>query len=202
MQRLQLIETLQTMVEEACRSETNVFGYGIWTHHIVYVVTYGKLLAERLGADAEIVEIAALLHDYAGIKHPDSSKDHHLHGALEAERVLRALRYPEDKLQAVKHCILSHRGSIAAQRTTAEAICLASADAMAHIDQVPSLLYLTFVHFNMGIDEGIIWVREKLARSWNKLCPEGQAMMQEKYLAAQMMLHGAGIDQTEQAVIN
>ena len=61
---------------------------------------------------------------------------------------------------------------------------------MAHIDQVPSLLYLTFARFNMGIDEGTTWVREKLERSWNKLCPQGKAIMCDKYAAAQRLLHG------------
>ena len=73
-------------------------------------------------------------------------------------------------------------------RITPEAICLASADAMAHIDQVPSLLYLVFVQMKMGIDEGTAWVREKLERSWGKLCPEARGMMQEKYEAAQKLL--------------
>ncbi len=157
-------QQIRAIVEEACKKETNIFGYGIWTHHIVYVVQYGRLLAEQLGADAEIVELAALLHDYASIKDESLYRNHHLHGPLEAERILRELDYPEGKIHAVKQCIASHRASIDAERVTPEVVCLASADAMAHIDQVPSLLYLAFVRFGMGIDEGTAWVREKLGR--------------------------------------
>ena len=182
-------QQIRAIVEEACKKETNIFGYGIWTHHIVYVVQYGKLLAEQLGADAEIVELAALLHDYASIKDESLYRNHHLHGPLEAERILRELDYPEGKIHAVKQCIASHRASIDAERVTPEVVCLASADAMAHIDQVPSLLYLAFVRFGMGIDEGTAWVREKLARSWQKLYPEAQAMMKDRYEAAQVLLH-------------
>ena len=152
MQRFSPLQTIQQIVEEACKKDTNLFGYGIWTHHIVYVVQYGKLLAEKLHADPEIVEIAALLHDYASIQHKDFSTDHHLHGAREAEKMLRSLHYPEETILAVKDCIASHRASIAVERITPEAICLASADAMAHIDQVPSLLYLVFVQMKMDID--------------------------------------------------
>ncbi len=186
-------QQIRAIVEEACKKETNIFGYGIWTHHIVYVVQYGKLLAEQLGADAEIVELAALLHDYASIKDEALYRDHHLHGPLEAERILQELDYPEEKIHAVKQCIASHRASIDAERVTPEAVCLASADAMAHIDQVPSLLYLAFVRFGMSIDEGTAWVREKLARSWQKLYPEAQAIMKDTYEAAQVLLHKASI---------
>jgi uncharacterized protein len=154
----------------------------------VYVVHYGKLLATQLNADAEIVEIAALLHDYAGIKNHELGADHHLHGAAEAEQVLRTLEYPEAKIAAVKHCIITHRGSVNVERTTPEAICLASADAMAHIDQTPSLLYLAFVQLNHTIDDGSEWVRQKLVRSWNKLCPEARQLIQPKYEAVQLLL--------------
>jgi HD domain len=186
-------QQIRAIVEEACKKETNIFGYGIWTHHIVYVVQYGKLLAERLEADAETVELAALLHDYASIKDESLYGNHHLYGPLEAERILRELDYPEEKIHAVKQCIASHRASIDVERVTPEAVCLASADAMAHIDQVPSLLYLAFVRFGMSIDEGTTWVREKLARSWQKLCPEAQAMMKDKYEAALVLLNKAFI---------
>ncbi len=186
-------QRIRAIVEEECKKETNIFGYGIWTHHIVYVVQYGKLLAEQLGADAEIVEFAALLHDYASIKDESLYGNHHLHSPLEAERILWELAYPEEKIHAVKQCIASHRASIDAERVTPEAVCLASADAMAHIDQVPSLLYLAFVRFGMSIDEGTAWVREKLARSWQKLCPEAQAMMKDKYEAALVLLNKASI---------
>jgi hypothetical protein len=182
-------QKIRAIVEEACKRETNIFGYGIWTHHIVYVVKYGRLLAEQLGADEEIVELAALLHDYASIKDESLYGNHHLHGPLEAERILRELDYPGEKIRAVKQCIASHRASTGVERTTPEAVCLASADAMAHIDQVPSLLYLAFVRFGMGIDNGTTWVLEKLVRSWQKLCPEAKEIMKDRYEAAQVLLH-------------
>lgn len=32
---------IEKIVEEACRAETNVFGYDIWAHHILQVVNIG-----------------------------------------------------------------------------------------------------------------------------------------------------------------
>lgn len=180
----QMTSTIRSIIEKACKKETNKYGYGIWSHHILLVVKYGKLLAQKLEADPEIVEIAALLHDYASIKEESLTSEHHLHSAQEAATILRSLNYPEDKINAIKQCIVSHRGSTDIEKQTAEAVCLASADAIAHIDQIPSLFYLVFVQHQMEIDEGTAWVRAKLERSWNKLCLEGKEMITEKYEAA------------------
>jgi HD superfamily phosphodiesterase len=55
MNNLDLINKIRNIVENACKSDKNIFGYGICTHHIVSVVDNALLLAERLGADREIV---------------------------------------------------------------------------------------------------------------------------------------------------
>jgi uncharacterized protein len=98
------------------------------------------------------------------------------------------LGYPPAKIEAIKHCIASHRGSVPAKRNSAEVECLANADAVTHIEQVPSLLHLVFVQRGLGIDEGTEWVREKLERSWNKLSPPVQALMRERYEAVLQVL--------------
>ncbi len=175
---------LAEIVEQACRAEGNIFGYGIWTHHILWVVEYGEQLAAILDADADVVEIAALLHDYASIKDQAMYEDHHLHGPREAELLLQERGYPCATILAVQEWIASHRASTGTQQRTKEAICLASADAMAHIVQLPSLLYLAYVQHQMTIDEGSKWVRNKLQRSWNKLCPESREIMREQYQSA------------------
>ncbi|GCE12452.1 HD domain-containing protein [Tengunoibacter tsumagoiensis] len=179
---------LAKRVEEACQAESNIFGYGIWTHHILSVIAYGEQLADLMGADKNSVELAALLHDYASVKDQTLYQDHHLHGPREAELLLREYGYPGSTILAVKECIASHRASIPVEQRTKEAICLASADAMAHIAQMPSLLYLAYVQHKLSIDEGKIWVREKLKRSWNKLCPEARVLIQSRYQAALQVL--------------
>jgi uncharacterized protein len=188
MERKQLISKLSDIVESACKKESNQFGYGIWSHHIVVVMKYAKLLAKKLGANLEIVEIAALLHDYAGIKNIDYHEEHHIYGAKEAEKILKSYNYPKEKVEKVKRCILSHRGSIEAKKETVEEVCLASADAMAHIDQVVSLLHMVYDKKDMDIDEGKKWVRNKLKRSWNKLNQEAKEIVEGKYYAALKVL--------------
>ena len=179
-----VIQEVEDIVEKACSRDTNVFGYGIWTHHILHVVRIGKKLAKQIGADPEIVEIAALLHDYAGIKNHKLHKEHHIHGANEAEKILKNLNYSEQKIKAVKHCIEKHRGSIPGKRGTPEAECLASADAIAHIENIPSLFYLAYTKFDRGIDEGADWIHKKLNRTWKKINPEFRNLIEEKYKSA------------------
>ncbi|WP_432406241.1 HD domain-containing protein [Wukongibacter sp. M2B1] len=176
-----IIPKIERIVEESCKKETNAFGYGIWSHHIVYVVKYSKVLAEKIGADKEVVELASLLHDYASIKKFEYYKEHHIYGAEEAEKILKDLDYPYKKIKKIKACILSHRASIDSDRLSKEEICVASADAIAHIDQVASLLYYVYKEKNMDIDAGKKWVRNKLMRSWNKLNEEGKELIKEKY---------------------
>lgn len=183
-----MIDVIARIVEDACRKETNYFGYRIWTDHIVHVVNYAKLLAERSGADVEIVEIAALLHDYASIKDYSMYEDHHIHGAKEAESLLKTLGYPDDRIERVKECIMCHRGSVPLERLSVESRCVADADAMAHFAAIPSLYYLAFTAHKLGVEEANAWVSAKLERSWAKLSAEGKHIVKDRYEAYHTIL--------------
>jgi uncharacterized protein len=183
-----MIEKIRKLVEEECKKDSNIFGYEIWTYHILSVVRYAKLLAKKLGADEEIVEVAALLHDYASIERRGYYEKHHLFGAKEAEKILKRLNYPQEKIEKVVHCIYTHRAAEAIRRETLEARCVASADAMAHFDQIPSLLYFAFVRFGMSVGDGKRWLRKKLKRSWNKLIPEAKEIIKDRYEASKVIL--------------
>lgn len=176
------------VVEQACAADTNIFGYDIWTHHILKVVENAKQLAPRFDADPEIVEFAALLHDYASIKDEALYADHHIHGPIEAEKLLKRFGYPAEKIEAVKAAIATHRASVTVAHRSAEGECLANADAMSHIEGVPSLLYLAYVHHDMGINEGKMWVKAKLQRSWQKLREDVQELVRDEYEAVLKVL--------------
>ena len=59
---------------------------------------------------------------------------------------------------------------------------------MSHIEQVPSLLYLAYVHHRMEIDEGRLWIKAKLQRSWQKLRKDVQDILKDRYEAALKVL--------------
>lgn len=183
-----MIAEITKEVEEVCRNEKNKFGYGIWSHHIVTVVEYSKKLAEVVGADTEIVEVAALLHDYASIMNYAMYEEHHLHSATEAEIILKEYDYPTERIERVKECIWSHRGSVVLDKQSKEAECVADADAIAHIVNVPSLLYLSYKIKGMTIDEGNAYVKGKLERSWAKLSAIAKDLVRVEYESAIVVL--------------
>ena len=92
---MNLIKKIESIVEQACKQESCIGGYETWTHHVRVVVKFAKQLAPKLNANEEIVELAALLHDYAKIIDPALSKEHNIHGARIAEELLAPLNYPQ-----------------------------------------------------------------------------------------------------------
>jgi uncharacterized protein len=78
--------------------------------HIERVYGLCRRIGEKEGADMEILLTAALLHDSQG-SHPGKGQrnDHHLRSAEFAGQVLAAEGWPEERIQAVQHCIRTHR---------------------------------------------------------------------------------------------
>ena len=75
--------------------------------HILRVLCLAERLAALEGADLEVVRVAVLLHDAQ--ESPTKRTDHHLASAEFARKVLQAEDWPEERIQAVQHCIRSHR---------------------------------------------------------------------------------------------
>lgn len=184
----EIINHLYTLVEKACHSSNNEFGYAIWQNHILPVVKYAKLLAQQLEADEEVCEISALLHDYAGIMNPAFYENHHIHGARIAHDLLTKLEYPKEKIELIKNCIISHRASKNIPRKTKEAQILASADAIAHIIAWESLLDLALFEYSYTEPEAKAWVARKLERSCKKIMPEALPLIEEKYKLVKLAL--------------
>ncbi|UCB43298.1 MAG: HD domain-containing protein [Dehalococcoidales bacterium] len=177
----ELIQRISTIIEDACKAETNTFGYGIWSHHILPMISIAQELADRTNAAKKIVTLAVLLHDYAGIKDQELVEEHHIWGAKEAEIILANENLDEEKIEQVKKCILAHRGSVIIEKTTEEEKCVADADAIVHIDQLASLFYLVYGDRGMDVDEGRRWVKDKLTRDWEKMSENGRNMIKKKY---------------------
>jgi HD superfamily phosphodiesterase len=185
---MSIVSDVTKVVEEACKQESNYFGYTAWTEHITFVVRHAKELAVAMKADEELCELAALLHDYASVVNKDWYPEHHIHGARLAKEVLTKYKYPENKIKIVEECILSHRGSKLIKRTSVEAEILASADAMAHFDNISSLFYLAYMTKKLHVSEAKSFILGKLERSWNKLIPEAQEIVSPQYQAAKLLL--------------
>jgi HD superfamily phosphodiesterase len=185
---MNLILEVTQLVEKECKKDTNYYGYTAWSEHIVSVVKYSKKLAHQMNIDEELSELAALLHDYSCIVNKDWYPEHHIHSARLAREILTKYKYPEKKICLIEQCILSHRGSKIIKRKSVEANILASADAMAHFDNIGSLFYLAFKTKGLTIDEAKEFILGKLEKSWNKLIPEARKFVSPKYDAIKLLL--------------
>jgi putative nucleotidyltransferase with HDIG domain len=174
------IKAVKKLVKSANDSTNNKYGNTVWKYHLELVAKYGLALAKKLKADAEVVELAAYLHDYASLLDINNAARHHLVGAELAEKILADLKLPREKINAVKECILAHRGSVQRKKRTLEAKILASADAMSHFYYIPDMFYLTYGVHRLKSDEGAVWLKAKLQRSWHKIVlPEGREMIKK-----------------------
>lgn len=170
-------------VREIVKQESDEWN---WNYHIVIVVDYAKLLAKKLDADEELVELGALLHDIGRVKF--GGKDHDVTGIPEAERILKKLNYPEDVIEEVKHCVESHRGSKDIMPKTVTAKIIANADAMSHFDIIPALFEI-ILKKKGDFEEAFQFLYDKIGRDWNKklTIPEAKEMVKDKYNAFKLL---------------
>jgi uncharacterized protein len=181
------IEEVRKFVEEECKKPTSRYGCTPYLAHFIPMAGYARFLAEKLNADAEIVEIAAWLHDIGSIIH--GREEHHITGAEIAEKKLREWGYPEEKIAKVKHCIISHRGSKNIKRETIEAQIIADADAMDIFNDVKNRIKAATDYENKTLEEAKKSVRQKLINSFNKLSSQAKEIAKPKFEAAVLQLN-------------
>jgi len=180
------IEQARTFVEEECHKPTSHYSE-IFENHLIPMRNLAVDLGERLGADVEVVELAAWFHDIGGILF--GRENHHQTGAKIAEKKLREWEYPEEKIMCVVHCILTHRGSQNLLPETLEAQIILEADSMSNFDNLPGIFKAAYVDEGLTQPEAKKSAREKLARKWHKLqFAESKQLIQPKYEAAMLLL--------------
>ena len=98
--------------------------------HVLRVLRVAEWLADRVGADREIVQAAALLHDAAGAAPgPTSGRSSHEQASARfAREELQEEGWEKERIEAVEHCIRSHRYRSAEAPRTLEAQVLFDAD--------------------------------------------------------------------------
>lgn len=183
-----IIEKVKDEVYNRCLKDTNQYGIGAWTHHILTVYEIACNIYQEYNADYEVVALAALLHDVAAVTDPSYDEEHHIIGAHIAEELLLGYGYDIDKINLIKQCILNHRGSVVKEKISNEEICIADSDALAHFYNISSLLYMQYKEKNRGIDKGAELVLAKLERSYAKLSEIGKKFGENQYEAAKLVL--------------
>ena len=100
--------------------------------HVLRVRAMAERIGKAEGADLEIIEAAAYLHDSRGAspaQQGQERKEHHLTSAEFAGKVLAQRGWRPVRIEAVQHCIRAHRYRHDGERPeTLEAKCLFDAD--------------------------------------------------------------------------
>jgi uncharacterized protein len=179
------------IAKAASFSPANLYTETCWGAHILPTVEHSLKLGKKLKADLEVLELAALLHDIAALTDKKYIKDHHVYGAKMAEKLLSDLNFPIEKIEKVKQCVLSHRGSLNYKRYGLEEKILASADAMSHFSELADMMYLVYGIHKLKTKSGAVWLKSKLNRSWKKIMPEGRKLIKKDYEIAFKILNKA-----------
>lgn len=182
-----MIETIKKFVEDECKKPTSKYGYEPFPYHFVPMVSYATKLAEDLKADKEIVIISAWLHDIGSIIY--SRENHHITSSEVAEKLLKKLNYPEDKIDHVKKCIINHRGSIKNKCVSLEEKIISDADAMSCFDNLSGIFKAAFVYENLEQGEAKASVLKKLENKWGQLYfDQSKDLIRPRYEAVKLLL--------------
>lgn len=179
-----MIEKIKSDILKLCKNKD-----WNWRLHIESVVKYSKILAKKLEADVEICEISAWLHDIIKIR--DNQRElHHVKGSEEAVKILNEYHYPQDKIEKIRHCILTHSSDKNYPPKSKEAKILASADALSHIDNFLALTYVVYYLKKCSVNEGKDWLIKKYKACNDKLelVPEAKKIAKQKYESIKMIL--------------
>jgi uncharacterized protein len=100
--------------------------------HVLRVKAMAERIGRAEGADLEIIEAAAYLHDSRGASPEEGGKarkEHHIASAEFAGEVLASKGWSQERIEAVQHCIRAHRYRHNGERPeTLEAQCMFDAD--------------------------------------------------------------------------
>jgi uncharacterized protein len=110
-----------------------IFNYRF--EHTYAAVLLARWLAPATGADLEVVECAAWLHDVAKrLKDPQGKDTHALDASARVEEILAGTDFPPRKIPAVRHAIEHHVGlKLAKKLEPIETACLWDCDKLSKI---------------------------------------------------------------------
>ena len=178
---MDIIKVIEKYVIDKCEEykESAEDSYDFWNQHIKYVYKESLSLAEKYGADTEIVSLGALLHDIALVSKVGDRKDHHINGEILARKILDDKNYDEAKKERVLKCVYNHRSSKNA--TTIEETCVADADILAHFDNIPMLFNSAYIRNKVSLNDVKEWMRETFEKDYNDLSDKTRELFKDRY---------------------
>ncbi len=183
-----ITDMVREYVLKECGSRKNAFGTAFFDQHLLVVREYSGELAKVLNADAEIVELAAYLHDIAAIQDPATLPRHPVAGAEIAHRILKENGYPAERIDRVARCVISHSSPVQIGAGLPEEVCLSNADAMSQITKPVYWLHYVFRVRQFEFSEGVDWLRRRVESNWAALIRPARTMIAKDYRRTRRLL--------------
>jgi putative nucleotidyltransferase with HDIG domain len=183
-----LVADICKFVHQACQREGNVFSPSFFDQHLSVVADCATSLAERLGADLEVVEMAAYLHDISAVFDPATMPNHPRQSADLATQILVEHGYPKGRASDVARAIASHSHPLPIGSASLEEVCVSNADAAARILRPAYWMYFVFGIRKYGFEEGRQWLRELIEKQWRVLIEPAKELVGNQYGATLELL--------------
>ncbi len=183
-----IAQVIREQVQRACEREENIFGPAFFDQHLAVVAECAARLAQRLGGDSEVVELAAYLHDFSAVLDPATLLNHTQASADVARGLLAAQDYPAEAIERVAKCITSHQSPRRLGDASVEEVCISNADAMSRLERPAYWLYFAFRVHRLGFEEGRRWLLKLIESEWNAMVEPAKELVADRYAAAREML--------------
>lgn len=176
-----LVGDIQEFVHKACQRNENIFGPSFFDQHLAVVARFATSLAGRLGADVEVVELAAYLHDLSAILDSTTIPNHPRLSADLAAQLLLERGYPQTRASQVARAISTHSDPLPLGKASPEEVCVSNADAAARILRPAYWMYFAFGIRRYGFEEGREWLRSLIEKQWGQLIEPAKELVGARY---------------------
>jgi putative nucleotidyltransferase with HDIG domain len=155
------IQKFEDEIQKIFSENTEEGWRDFWFVHVKPVIECGKKMADKYGADKEVVWLGAILHDLGQL---DGLKNHNEIGAEKAKNILKEKYFSDDVVKKVSDVILTHSVNEYVPQNLEQKI-LASADAICHFT-TPFYLWLARVS-KKSFEDVLLKIQEKIEKDFN-----------------------------------
>lgn len=172
MNKLGLLKQKVAWLYMSQHPDRDIWASWLWEKHVPFVARKAHEVAVEVGANAELAEASAWLHDIADTITSRFSKDHESESQRLARQIMLECGYSQDDISTVVDDALPLHGCQGGKRPRSlEGKVLATADALAHLTTDYYQITARALTVRMNDREIKDWTLKKAARDFNdKIC--------------------------------
>lgn len=140
----------------------------LYDNHVLVVAKSAQELAKKYGANEELSEVAALLHDIADVKMERANPNHEQSSLELARQIMQDAGYTDDEISLTVDDAIRYHSCYGDERPSSkEGLVLATADSLAHL-QTDFYVYTTWAFGkNRSLADIKKWTLTKIERDLN-----------------------------------